>query len=563
MILEATLSADYSPGTNQSGDLACADWRFLLPSMSLERVVCIGAPRPSALKVLATMASRVVIIGAVPTIAKRADQDCIIEQGDASFEFEPNSVSLVLISAPSALERIRRDEAYVGELVQALTHDGCIYLEQSGVDSLLGKDRNLKKWVSSSFDGSAQAFWFTKKSGEVRTGVAVNERDISSYFFENVLHGLSLKKRLLSRAGRLASRLGVMPYLNDGRGMLIRKTQGHGLSQPPEFLCKLATENGVNIDRYRFGLAARGVYNSNKIIFHLFKENEREADIVIKMTRVTEFNVRLEHEWEMLSLVQDKEFVKSGRYPKPLFFGYHNGLAVLAQQAMRGHPFRTQTTARPDCLLAKDALDWITSLGCNSADTSVAASADVSRALKRLFEQFTAIYEFEPKYASFLSGQIDAVSKSEAAFPVLFVHGDAGSWNVVADHEQHAVFLDWEAAEPRGMPLWDLFYFFRSFGNWVSRQREGELDTLKNFDKNFFQRGDLNDLLVHATHHYCELVGLERSLVAPMFYTCWMHRALRQATWADSLNEAHFINALRMSIDNRDSPGLRALFGAD
>ena len=33
----------------------------------------------------------------------------------------------------------------------------------------------------------------------------------------------------------------------------------------------------------------------------------------------------------------------------------------------------------------------------------------------------------------------------------------------VPNEDGRVVFLDWEAAEARGMPLWDLFYFLRSF----------------------------------------------------------------------------------------------------
>ena len=62
MILEATLTADYEPGSNQSGDLACADWRFLLPDMDLKKVVCLGVPRLSALKVLSTISEQIYVV---------------------------------------------------------------------------------------------------------------------------------------------------------------------------------------------------------------------------------------------------------------------------------------------------------------------------------------------------------------------------------------------------------------------------------------------------------------------------------------------------------------------
>ena len=59
MILNATLKADYEPGSNQSEDLACDDWRFLLPSMELEKILCIGSPKYATLNVLSLMSKKV------------------------------------------------------------------------------------------------------------------------------------------------------------------------------------------------------------------------------------------------------------------------------------------------------------------------------------------------------------------------------------------------------------------------------------------------------------------------------------------------------------------------
>jgi len=116
-------------------------------------------------------------------------------------------------------------------------------------------------------------------------------------------------------------------------------------------------------------------------------------------------------------------------------------------------------------------------------------------------------------------------------------------------------------AEPQGMPLWDLFYFMRSFATWVSR-RQGDRDTLAAFERHCLTPSPLSALLTQATERYCDQVGVDKHLVEPLFYTCWLHRALKESILvpADSLQEAHYFNLLRLCIRRRNTPALQALF---
>lgn len=567
MILEATLTADYEPGSNQSGDLACADWRFLLPDMDLKKVVCLGVPRLSALKVLSTISEQIYVVTRGQKMNRPEEIQAlgnVIVQKFNELLFKDHSVSLILLATPAEVERVVQERAYLEEMFRILAPGGSIYFENKGLRKIFQVEKKFQKWVENGLNGSQQTFWLTTQSGEMRTALPVSERDISSFFFSNVLFGQSLKKRMLSRAGKMLSKMGLIAYANARRAMLIQNAPPAGSpQQPPKFLQELARESGLDIGRYRYGLSARGKYNSNKIIFYLFDRDAHQAEVIIKMTRTPHFNCRLEHEWEMLSTVKKQGYAAAGTFPDPLMFGYHKDLAVLGQKAMQGHPFRTRTTARTDCPVAADAIAWLTALGKNSANHDLAAPSEVSRTLLKLFDIFNSIYRLSPEHRDFMQRQIERVAGSKQPFPVVFGHGDAGSWNVIVSDAGQALFLDWEAADPRSMPLWDLFYFLRSFGNWISRKQQKSLDTLKNFNENFFQDNDTSRFIRQATHQYCRAVGLDPALIAPMFFTCWMHRALRQATWADSLQEAHFVSVIKMAIEQQDAPGLKGLFSME
>lgn len=565
MVLDATLKADYSPGSNKSGEMACADWRFLLPQLSMGVVVSIGIPSPSAIRILSQFAREVHVVRSKMEQSQVEDLrrfgNVYASTGWVG-ELPADGIDLLLISELQDLERAG-SSVPIDELLSSLTEAGAIYFDGSRAPLRTVLSKNAI--AGSRFDAASgsSSFWLTKQSGEVRTAVPLGRRRISSYFFRTALHGKTRKKRLLSQVGRLASNLGLIEKLIRERGTIVALGQDAALRYaPPKYLREVASQSGTDLTQLDFGFSARGLYDSNKVIFFLFEKMGREPHIVAKATRVASFNDRLEQEWSALKQVETLRLAPAGTYPKPLFFGYQGGLAILGQAAMKGDPFRIATTTRADCPVVADAIEWITQLGINSADTSHASPASVSDAMLKLFDTFVNIYDFPAEHTNYLRKQIVRISESEQSFPVVFGHGDAGVWNVTVESDGRSQFLDWEAADPQGMPLWDLFYFINSFSNWVSKKRTGSTDTIANFRSNLLQRGPFNDLLVNATRRYCDSVGLQESLVAPMFYTCWMHRALRQATWAEVLQEGHFVRLLRLCIEERRSPGLATLFGA-
>jgi len=564
MVLDATLKADYSPGSNKSGDMACADWRFLLPQLSVGVVVSIGIPSPSAIRILSQFAREVHVLSSKMEQSQAEDLrrfGNVYASTELAGELPADGIDLLLIADLQELGRAG-SPVTIDKLLSSLTEAGAIYFggHRAPLRAALSKSAAFGR----RFDAGSgtSSFWLTKQFGEVRTAVPLGRRRISSFFFRTALHGKTRKKRLLSHIGRLASNLGLIEKLIRERATIIAVGQDACLRDaPPRYLREVASQSGTDLSQFDFGFSARGLYDSNKVIFFLFEKTEGELQIVAKATRVASFNVRLEQEWSALKQVETLKLAPAGTYPKPLFFGSQGGLAILGQAAMKGDPFRIATTTRADCPVVADAIDWITQLGVNSADTSHASSASVSDALLRLFDTFINIYDFPAEHTDYLRRQIVSISESEHGFPVVFGHGDAGVWNVTVESDGRSQFLDWEAADPRGMPLWDLFYFINSFSNWVSRKRTGSMDSIANFRSNLLQRGPFNDLLVSATRQYCDSVGLHESLVAPMFYTCWMHRALRQATWAEVLQEGHFARLLRLCIEERRSPGLARLFG--
>ncbi len=346
-------------------------------------------------------------------------------------------------------------------------------------------------------------------------------------------------------------------------GVLVGKSTAQPADAPPQYLREIAQADRVNIDTHRWGLAAKGKYSSRKVLFFLFNQASETPEYIVKITRDPFFNPRLENEYRALTLLRERGIGDRETLPQVAFFGHQGGLAIVGETVIDGAPFRKRTKATADCPYAHSALDWLLNLGEATADTRVATPLQVAEGLDTLFKQLTRIYQIAPAHRDFLTSQIATIASSKAAFPLVFQHGDPGAWNVLVTGTGRAAFLDWEAAEPHGMPLWDLFYFLRSFGTWVSRS-SGTTNSLKSFEQQFLIESALGPLLIDSVARYCERTGLSREMIEPLFYTCWLHRALKEATRLPlaRLESGHYVNLLRLCIERRNTSALHRLFSS-
>jgi thiamine kinase-like enzyme len=206
------------------------------------------------------------------------------------------------------------------------------------------------------------------------------------------------------------------------------------------------------------------------------------------------------------------------------------------------------------------AIEWFMALGTATANPWTATPGEVAQNVEKLFARFAELYQMTAEQLAFLEKQLAALS-SQAAVPLVFQHGDPGPWNMLVTPAGRVALLDWEAAEPQGMPLWDLFYFLRSTCIDAARLA-GVRSALSGFVQQFLSETPLSQLVINSVKRYCGHVHLAPQLVEPLFYTCWMHRSLKEATRLapTKLDSGHYVNLLRLCIAQRNSAVLNCLF---
>jgi len=628
MMLDTTLATEFIPSTNLKGEVAGANWSFLLPSLDLDRIVCFGALSskgyPARLISLARLCNELVVICADERMAQVVD-DASRRHGLANVRsislggaasLADDSVALALISGASDARQLMRDRALQADLRRILKPDGLIYFERHGLPDQLRGGSAMRRLAE--LFGASRLYWLTPLGGEMHTAVPAQDQATMRYFLRYSLTSRSLDLGVLKRAVRSlggrsaapkpaalnpttrtpgsnsrasagfktrfkrASRTTLAALLQRVQSALDSADQGLNRSstlgrftrrygalvgrgalgsndQPPAYLRKLASAAGVAIDQHRWGLSARGEYRSRKVLFFLFDRAAETPEYIIKMTRDPALNPRLENEGRALEWLAERGIGDRETLPQVVFQGHHHDLAIVCETVIDGVPFEQRSSGAADCPRAGSAIAWLTDLGAATADTSAASALQVAEALGTLFERFAQIYTLTPAQHDFLADQIAAISRCRSRVPLVFQHGDPGTWNIWVTPSDRAAFLDWEAAEPQGMPLWDLFYFVRTYGAWAIRAG-GSGDVMKGFAGQFLSASPFRQLLITATAQYCERVGVPVELVEPLFYTCWMHRALKESTrlTADNLERGHYFSVLKACIEQREA--LAALF---
>jgi hypothetical protein len=603
-MLDITLATEFVPGTNLKGEVAGANWLFLLPSLEQKRVLCVGQVSLPSLLALARVADEVWVLADAGSQDVRAAAKKYglgnVRLVDTLAALPEHSVSLALLAEEGA-RRLARDSA---RLADRLMPDGLVYVEQQG-------SRGEASRALASLGGQVQSYWLTPLGGEMHTAVPVQDQATKSYFLRNSLTSRSLNLGTLKRAVRgtqtaapargagtprtsaSAARRKSLPGRAKGAlrttlASLYHSVQGaldgaeqrlsgtslfesvasrYGLlagvagsnltEQPPSYLRTIARGAGVDIEHHRWGLSARGEYSSRKVLVFLFNHAGEAPEYIVKMTRDPALNPRLENERRALAMLEERGIGDRETLPRAVFSGYHRKLFVLGETIVDGAPFERRASGDADCPHARAAIDWLTDLGQRTIHHI--APQQVAEGLEKLFRRFAEIYQLGQAERAFLEIQIAAIAGSGEPFPLVFQHGDPGTWNAMVTPSGRVAFLDWEAAEPDGLPLWDLFYFIRTYGAW-SLQAAISGDVTKGFGTQFLANTALQSVLVEATARYCARVGISEQLIEPLFYTCWMHRGLKEATRLApaQLNRGHYLNVLRASMEQRDA--LQSLF---
>jgi hypothetical protein len=495
-----------TPYRNPKGHVLGAPWTFLLPDAEPARVLAIGRPSTVAREALARLA---------PLEVRDPGRT-----GDL-----PSGAFAVVAVVGRAARRLRRDDTLTAEVSRLLAAGGTFYADGP---------------VPASLGGAALPLAVTPVVGEPRTFAPV-EHGAARHLLTH--RGLASPVVEPERLEVPVSRLVRGPLARFGwrRATLVRQGAVGSPDEPPAWLRDVAAASGVDLAGMRWALSASGRYRSRKVVLFLLDPGANEPRYVVKLPRHPDEGGRIEREAAALVDLAASGAGDEVAVPTLAFRGHvgRERLPVLGQSALMGAPLRSSLPDGP----ALDALlTWVGDVGVATAGP--AAPGEVAARLDPLLDRFLSTSHPDPAERRALGDAVAALTAAPG-LPLVLEHGDLGAWNVLVGPDGRPAVLDWEAAERRGMPLWDLLYLVRSCAASSAGRRNRE-EAVRDVVR---RQGPFGGLQARVVAGAAAALGIDRSLVAPLVLTCWMHRAVKESS---RRHEGPYRRLVRYCVEHQD-----------
>jgi hypothetical protein len=199
--------------------------------------------------------------------------------------------------------------------------------------------------------------------------------------------------------------------------------------------------------------------------------------------------------------------------PRVVSFEERWARRTLAMTAVRGRPLNRADVRRDRNACLEPVRRWVldlAGLGGGSLDQA-GYERLVERPLRRVAAEL-------PELAQLVEETLALVLPlRESSVAHAFEHGDLGEPNLIWLGGGEVGLVDWELAEPLGLPLHDLCFFLA-----YAAFAEARAVTTAAFDA-AFAGGD--SWAAREVAHHADSLGLPRGLITPLFVACWARYA--------------------------------------
>lgn len=302
---------------------------------------------------------------------------------------------------------------------------------------------------------------------------------------------------------------------------------GGDATRLPEHVRDVVRDSGCDLTGYRMSVHDRRHHRTQKVIIRLASPNGR-PDLVVKLVRDPVDGHRIENEANVLRQVAQIPGVAT-HVPTVVATGHLSGRPLLVQTSVDGEPLidlLNRSDVRATGAL-HETVDWAVDLGRRTChrlrDGQLAALRDIVDRYLAAAVPGTATTRLQEDVATLMD--------SESSLPLVLMHGDLGTWNIVVARDGGVKILDWEAAEPHGLPLWDIFYLFRNAAVAPQEPLPGPL-----VHRDLLEGHKWGGLFRRAVFAALEATNTPPELVPALFRLCWVHRAVKEAKRLDEWN---------------------------
>jgi hypothetical protein len=464
------------------------DWRFLLGRTSFSRAA--GDPG---------------------TNLGRAVHE--ISEAFVALDDSGSDCDLAVLSNPS--------DAALRTAERVLARGGCLYAEWTR--PVLGGPRRIRRrleragfadvvssWPWPSPSRASPMFWIPLEAPHaVRHFLASRPRPGTARA-RVAQRGLRLVWRVAHRAGLLA------PICVTARKAPDRTSPGGalaGLLRDEWASWRL----GETPDKIAFLLQTGGLRSINKVVALAFADGEGTPGAAVKLARVPASRAALVREAEALVAAHEGGMPRAG-IPRLLF--RDDTLHAIGESIVEGQPVSTKLDALSYRQVGREVTDFLAELAGETRPSPRDEWWD------RLVEP--AVAQFEACFGEIVEPA--EVSATRAALsglpdlPLVCEQRDFSPWNVLVSPSGGLAVVDWESAEPRGLPGLDLVYFlahaaFFLEGTMGSGREPATYATM--LEPSSFT----GEVFLECSSRYALRAGIDAAALVPLRLLAWMIHA--------------------------------------
>ncbi len=257
---------------------------------------------------------------------------------------------------------------------------------------------------------------------------------------------------------------------------------------------------------------------SSHVIFFVLQPGSTEPILVAKVPRLPGDHARLDREAGNLRIAFQARPGGFVSIPRVLAYEEYHRHKLLIETALGGRPMKPALVRSHTKACVEAALAWLLDFHLATAHAHHATA----NWFKALVEQpLRNLQRMLPPMAEELGMLEDVLAHAQTLraheLPLVLSHEDLSHPNILVSAEWQAQVVDWELAEPEGLPGLDLF-FFLTYIAFARRGAHKNSEYVAAFQEAFFGP---QAWAHNYVDRYAATLRLSHATLAPLFLLCW------------------------------------------
>ena len=257
---------------------------------------------------------------------------------------------------------------------------------------------------------------------------------------------------------------------------------------------------------------------SGHLLFFVLSSGKAAPFLVVKIPRIAGDNSRLDREVANLRIIQSSRTDGFASIPNVLAYEDYKDNRVLVQTALVNQPMKPTVVRGDSDGCTTRVLAWLLELHQATRTDHHDCENSFTRLMANHLDYFEATFPCTEDDLDLLARTRDLCDGlCDPRLPLVFEHGDLSSPNILMSDSREIGVVDWELAEPNGLPAVDLF-FFLSYIAFARSNAKKNPRFLSAFQNGFF--GPEAWAIPHIVS-YREALQLAPGFLKPLFIACW------------------------------------------